>query len=121
MEHEPELAADTADSLRTGHRVDWSIHDRNRTIADGLRSQPSALTFAHLQHVLDGIITVTEAEIRSAVRELASRAHLVAEPSGAVTLAAYRKAQTPPGQTVAILSGGNVEPRMLAQILNEPD
>lgn len=118
---EPELAADAAESLRVGHRVDWSIHDRNRTIADGLRSQPSALTFAHLQHVLDGIITVTEAEIRSAVRELASRGHLVAEPSGAVALAGYRKARTPLGQTVAILSGGNVEPRMLAQILTESD
>ena len=117
---EPELAADAAEGLRVGDRVDWSIHDRNRTIADGLRSQPSALTFAHLQHVLDGMITVTEAEIRSAVRELAYRAHLVAEPSGAVTLAAYRKAQTPPGQTVVILSGGNVEPQMLAQILAEP-
>ena len=47
---EPELAADTAESLRLGHRVDWSIDDRNRTIADGLRSQPSELTFAHLQN-----------------------------------------------------------------------
>lgn len=116
---EPELAADTEQSLREGHRVDWSIQDRNRTIADGLRSQPSALTFAHLQHVLDGIITVTEAEIRSAVRELVYRARLVAEPSGAVALAAYRKAATPPGETVLILSGGNVEPRMLGEILGE--
>ncbi len=46
---EPELAADTAEGLRLGHRVDWTIEDRNRTIADGLRSQPSELTFAHLQ------------------------------------------------------------------------
>lgn len=46
---EPELASDTAQGLRVGHRVEWSIEDRNRTIADGLRSQPSELTFAHLQ------------------------------------------------------------------------
>ena len=46
---EPELAADTAEGLARGHRVDWPIEDRNRTIADGLRSQPSELTFAHLQ------------------------------------------------------------------------
>jgi threonine dehydratase len=114
---EPELAADTAEALRVGHRVDWSIEDRNRTIADGLRSQPSELTFAHLQRVLDDVITVTEAEIRAAVRELAFRAHLVAEPSGAVALAAYRRGVTPPGRTVMILSGGNVEPPMLAEIL----
>ena len=114
---EPELAADTAEGLRLGHRVDWTIEDRNRTIADGLRSQPSELTFAHLQKVLDGVITVSENEIRAAVRELAYQAHLVAEPSGAVALAAYRKGATPPGRTVVILSGGNIEPPMLQQIL----
>ncbi len=114
---EPELAADTAEGLRLGHRVDWSIEDRNRTIADGLRSQPSELTFAHLQKVLDGVITVSENEIRAAVRELAHHAHLVAEPSGAVALAAYRQGSTPPGRTVMVLSGGNIEPSMLREIL----
>ncbi|MCV7151147.1 threonine ammonia-lyase [Mycolicibacterium pyrenivorans] len=114
---EPELAADTTEALRVGHRVDWPIEDRNRTIADGLRSQPSELTFAHLQQVLDGMITVSESEIRSAVRELALNAHLVSEPSGAVALAAYRQGPTPPGPTVMILSGGNIEPHLLAQIL----
>jgi threo-3-hydroxy-L-aspartate ammonia-lyase len=114
---EPELAADTAEGLRVGHRVDWTIEDRNRTIADGLRSQPSELTFAHLQKVLDGVITVSENEIREAVRELAYRAHLVAEPSGAVAFAAYRKGSTRQGRTVGILSGGNIEPPMLQEIL----
>ncbi|MGV0789802.1 threonine/serine dehydratase [Mycolicibacterium sp. XJ2] len=114
---EPELAADTAQSLSVGHRVDWSIEDRNRTIADGLRSQPSELTFAHLQRVLDDVVTVTEDEIRSAVRELAHRAHLVSEPSGAVALAAYRKEPTPAGRTVLVLSGGNIEPALLQEIL----
>jgi threonine dehydratase len=99
-----------------GHRVDWSIEDRNRTIADGLRSQPSELTFAHLQHVLDDVITVSESDIRDAVREIGLRAHLVSEPSGAVALAGYRRARTPEGPTVTILSGGNVEPELLAQI-----
>lgn len=114
---EPELAADTADGLRRGERVDWSIEDRNRTIADGLRSQPSELTFAHLQKVIDDMITVSEIEIRAAVRELALRAHLVSEPSGAVALAAYRQGVTPPGRTVMILSGGNVEASTLTDIL----
>jgi threonine dehydratase len=114
---EPELAADTAASLAAGHRVDWSIEDRNRTIADGLRSQPSELTFAHLQRVLDELITVPENDIRAAVRELALRAHLVAEPSGATALAAYRSMATPRGPTVIVVSGGNVEPALLAEIL----
>ena len=114
---EPELAADTAASLAAGHRVDWSIEDRNRTIADGLRSQPSELTFAHLQKVLDELITVSENDIRAAVREIALRAHLVAEPSGATALAAYLTRETPPGPTVVVVSGGNVEPALLAEIL----
>ena len=115
---EPELAADTAESLRVGHRVDWSITDRNRTIADGLRSQPSELTFAHLQRVLDELITVSENQIRDAVCELALKAHLIAEPSGAVALAAYRHAAMPPGPTVMVLSGGNIEPTLLKNLLN---
>lgn len=114
---EPELAADTAESLARGSRVDWSIEKRNRTIADGLRSQPSELTFAHLQKVLDGMITVSENEIRDAVREIATRSHLISEPSGAVALAAYRRGETPPGRTVMVLSGGNIEPDLLAEIL----
>ena len=93
-----------------------TIPDRNRTIADGLRSQPSELTFAHLQRVLDDLITVSENEIRAGVRELAHRAHMVAEPSGAVALAAYRQG-TPSGRTVVVLSGGNIEPPMLQEIL----
>lgn len=114
---EPELAADTAEGLRAGHLVDWPIADRNRTIADGLRSQPSELTFAHLRRVLDDVITVSEDEIRTAVRELAFRAHLVSEPSGAVALAAYRQGAIPSGKTVVIVSGGNIEPQMLTGIL----
>lgn len=114
---EPELAADAAEGLRLGRRVEWSIQDRNRTIADGLRSLPSDLTFTHFQHVLDGILTVTEDQIRAAVRELALKARLVTEPSGAVALAAYRLGVTPPGRTVLVVSGGNIEPAALREIL----
>lgn len=113
---EPELAGDTAEGLRLEHRVDWPIEDRNRTIADGLRSQPSELTFAHLQRVLDDTVTVGEDDIRSAVRELALRAHLVSEPSGAVALAGYRKV-APEGRAVAVVSGGNIEPSLFREIL----
>ncbi|MGV0746304.1 threonine ammonia-lyase [Mycolicibacterium sp. XJ870] len=115
---EPELAADTAEALSVGHRVEWPVAQRNRTIADGLRSTPSELTFAHLQRVLDDVITVSEDEIRCAVAELANRAHLVSEPSGAVALAGYRKVVAPAGPTVVIVSGGNIEPPLLADILS---
>lgn len=113
---EPELAGDTAEGLRLGRRVDWSIEDRNRTIADGLRSQPSELTFAHMRRVLDETVTVSEDDIRTAVRDLATEAHLVSEPSGAVALAGYRRA-APAGRTAVVLSGGNIELTLLREIL----
>jgi threo-3-hydroxy-L-aspartate ammonia-lyase len=117
---EPALAGDTAESFAAGHRVQWSEQDRARTIADGLRAAPSELTFAHLRKHVDAIVTVTEDEIREAVVTLATRAHLVAEPSGAVTTAAYlhRAADLPKGRTVAVVSGGNLDRQLLAEILS---
>ncbi|MGH3631249.1 MAG: threonine ammonia-lyase [Sciscionella sp.] len=117
---EPELAADTRDGLLAGHRVDWPVEQRRRTIADGLRAQPSELTFAHLSSVLEGMVTVSESEIHEAVRCLALRSHIVAEPSGAVATAAYlhRTAELPPGRTVAVVSGGNIDRALLAEILS---
>jgi threonine dehydratase len=116
---EPELAADSAESLRAGHRVEWPMERRARTIADGLRAQPSELTFAHLRAVLDGIVTVTEDEIRDTVRALARQARLVAEPSGATAAAAFlhHPGELPGGRTVAVVSGGNIDPALLAELL----
>ena len=74
------------------------------------------------QHqVLDGILTVSEAEILSTVGLLARRARLVAEPSGAVTTAAYlhRAAELPTGPTVAVVSGGNIDPALFDEILRD--
>jgi threonine dehydratase len=118
---EPALAADAADSLRRGELVRWPQADRARTIADGLRSQPSELTFAHLREVVDQMVTVTEEEIRAAMRVLARQARLVAEPSGAVTTAAYlfHAGELPAGRTVAVVSGGNADPALFAEILAE--
>ncbi|HEX3646911.1 MAG TPA: threonine/serine dehydratase [Pseudonocardiaceae bacterium] len=116
---EPELAGDAAASLAAGHLVHWPVEERVKTIADGLRAEPSELTFAHLGSVLDGILTVSEAEIRAAVGLLARQARLVAEPAGAVATAAalFRADQLPAGKVVTVVSGGNIEPTLLAEIL----
>jgi threonine dehydratase len=116
---EPELASDAADSLRAGELRMWDTHVTHRTAADGLRTNLSPLTFAHLRARLSGIVTVTEEEILSTVGVLARSARLVAEPSGAVAVAAYlhRRDELPGGRTVAIVSGGNVDPAVLAQAL----
>jgi threo-3-hydroxy-L-aspartate ammonia-lyase len=113
---EPELAGDAAESLRAGTLVRWPARDRARTIADGLRAQPSELTFEHLRAYVDDIVTVTEEQIGEAVGVLARRARLVVEPSGAVTVAAHL-ARPSSGPTVAVLSGGNVDPEVFARYL----
>jgi threonine dehydratase len=120
---EPELAGDTAESFRTGQIVTWPAELTSRTIADGLRTQSVGVrNFAHIQAYVDGIITVTEAEIRAAMRSIVATARLVPEPSGAVTTAAllFHAAELPVyRKAVALVSGGNVDPRMLADVLTE--
>jgi threonine dehydratase len=116
---EPERAADAAESLAAGHLVAWEPERSYRTVADGLRTNLSELTLAHLSEYLHGIVTVTEEEILSAVGVLARRARIVAEPSGAVTTAAYlhHRDELPGGRTVAVVSGGNIDPALLARVL----
>jgi threonine dehydratase len=118
---EPELAADARDSLRRGERVAWPSGDTQRTIADSLRvEQIGALPLQHMLSYVDDIVTVTEDEIREAVRRIAVEAHLVAEPGGAVAVAAclLREHDLPTARTrVAVLSGGNINQALLAEIL----
>jgi threonine dehydratase len=117
---EPELAADVAAGLHQGAQVHLPLADRARTIADGLRMEPSELTYAHIAAHVDDVVTVTEDEIRAAIRTIAYEARLVAEPSGAVTIAAYlnRAENLPRGRTVAVVSGGSVDPDAFRQYLS---
>jgi threo-3-hydroxy-L-aspartate ammonia-lyase len=118
---EPELAADARDSLRRGERVGWPAADVQRTIADALRvERVGALPFAHMRALVADIVTVTEDEMITAVRLLAHQARLIAEPSGAAAVAAclFHAAELPAaGTRVAVLSGGNIDPELLASIL----
>jgi threonine dehydratase len=116
---EPELSADARESLAAGEIVHWPVTRRARTVAEGLQSEPSDLTFAHMRKLVDDIVTVTEDEILDTVATLAHRARLVAEPSGAVATAAYlrRAAELPAGRTVSVVSGGNIHPALLSEVL----
>jgi threonine dehydratase len=123
---EPELAADARDSLRAGARVAWTAAQTRRTRADALRAeQVGRLTFPHIQAYVDDIVTVSEDEILDAVRVLARQARLIAEPGGAVAVAAALGRSSaelgigagPSGPIVAVLSGGNIDPTLLADIL----
>jgi threo-3-hydroxy-L-aspartate ammonia-lyase len=118
---EPELAADARDSFRRGERVAWPAASTQRTIADALRvEQVGVLPLAHILRYVDDIVTVTEDEIREAVRRIAVEARLIAEPGGAVAVAAclLRKRDLPAARSpVAVLSGGNIDPGLLAGLL----
>jgi threonine dehydratase len=120
---EPELAGDAAESFRTGKIVTWPAELTCRTIADGLRTQSvGQRNFAHIQAYVDRIVTVTEAEIRAAMRAIVATTRLVPEPSGAVTTAAllFHAAELPAyRKAVAVVSGGNVDPKLLAEVLTE--
>ena len=80
------------------------------SIADGLLPlRPGDLTFAHAQALVDAMVTVTDDEIRAAVRWLHREAGLVVEPSGAAATAAVLASGPTLDGVVAIVSGGNVE------------
>jgi len=125
---EPELAADAAQSLREGRIVRWDGALTARTIADGTRTQSiGSRPFDHLSRLLDGIVTVSEAEIAGAVRLAAEESRLVIEPSGALSIAAARYrardlglAGLSMGTVVAIVSGGNVDPVRYRDLLASP-
>ena len=120
---EPELAADAQASLRAGKVVQFPAEEVSRTLADGLRTQSiGSINFDHIQCFVDAIITVTEDEIRHAMKYLSANPDTVAEPSGAVATAGFifHAAQLPKTNlNVAIISGGNIEPAMLANLRNE--
>jgi len=117
---EPELAGDAAESFRAGRRIPWTPAQTARTMADGLRTfTVGELPWAHISTQVHDIITVTEDEIADATRRLILQARLVAEPSGAVAAAAYlhHRDQLPAGRTVAVVSGGNIDPAVLRALL----
>jgi threonine dehydratase len=117
---EPELAADAKESFDTKTLVEWPAAKTTRTISDGLRTQSvGVLNFEHILRFVDGIVTVSEDEILAAMRVMLAATGLVAEPSGAVTLAAalFHHGELPRCERmVAVLSGGNIEPELRREL-----
>jgi threonine dehydratase len=115
---EPQTGDDYARSLAAGHRVSVAIPD---TIADSLRlTMPGELTFAINKSLLDAVVTVSDAELVSAMRFAFERLKLVVEPGGAAALAAllsHRVELTGNSRVGVILSGGNVDPATFARLL----
>jgi threonine dehydratase len=105
-------------SLAAGHPVRIPPPD---TIADGIRTQqPGALTFPIVQALAHGVRTVTDDEVKDAMRYLLLRLKLLVEPTGAVPAALLLAGKLPEAKSARvgiILSGGNADPALLAAIV----
>ena len=114
---EPDTADDTRQSLLKGERV--SIPPPP-TIADGLRVQiPGKLTFPIIQRLADDVLTVTDEEIVATLRFILFRMKLLVETSGATAAAAvmFKKLPADVKRVGVVLSGGNIDPDLLAKLL----
>jgi threonine dehydratase len=113
---EPEDANDTFLSLGAGERREIPPPT---TIADGLRApKPGAVTFPIIQRLVDGVLLVSEDQIKAAVKFLLTRMKILAEPSGAVPAAAALHGKLPPEarRVGIVISGGNVDYELLASM-----
>ena len=117
---EPEGAASMKRSLEAGGLVTLESVE---TIADGLKPvTPGTLTYEHCLALVEGVLTVSDDEIRRAVRWCFAR-RLVVEPSGAAGIAALLAGRIPDGEgpIVIVISGGNIGWRRLQGLLLEDD
>jgi threonine dehydratase len=118
---EPALAGDAAASKRAGERVRWPREQVAATAADGLRSSVlGELTWPYVRDLVAEVVTVDEDAIVGATRQL-HRAGVPCEASGAVATAAWLAlpASDRAHRTVAVVSGGNVDPVWLAGVLGD--
>jgi threo-3-hydroxy-L-aspartate ammonia-lyase len=112
---EPEAGNDTARSLAAGERIAVGVP---RTIADGLQApEPGELTFQVNRELVDEVVTVTDAEIVDAMAFLFDRMKLVAEPSGAVGIAALLNGRVRGKRIGVVVSGGNVGAARFAELV----
>src|SRR6202171_1024759 len=87
------------------------------TIADGTSAPVDQRAFDLLKECVDNWLTVTDSRLLAATPELASVAKVVAEGAGALTYAALEQLEPGPS-TVAVVSGGNIDPKLLARLLS---
>ncbi|WP_118136174.1 threonine/serine dehydratase [Oceanicella sp. SM1341] len=115
---EPESFDDTARSLASGRPE--AVVPGARSICDALLApMPGALTFPINRRLLAGGLSVSDEEVRAAMRFAFGTLKLVVEPGGAVALAALLQGRAPAAQgaTAVVISGGNVDPGAYAAVL----
>lgn len=112
-----ENAAAMPPSLAEGHPVEIETLP---TIADGiLVSKPGAVPFEIIKDLVDEVVTVTDDDIARAILVLLEQAKVVVEPAGAVGVAAILAGKVSgTGKTMAVLSGGNIDPLLLQRVVS---
>ena len=117
---EPEGWDDMRHSLELGEIVPVSV-DAPPTLCDALQTpRVSPITFDILQQSSARALAVSDEEVRAAVRWAWERHRLVVEPGGAAALAALIAGKVDPAEgTVVVLSGGNVDPALHAEIVSQ--
>ncbi|WP_138316489.1 threonine ammonia-lyase [Rhodoluna limnophila] len=111
-----EHAAPYVPSLKSGELTEITI---SRTIADGIAvGKPGRIPFEIIKQFVDKVVTVSDDEIAKAIVVLMERSKQVVEPAGAVAVAALMSgAFKPKGKTVAVLSGGNIDPLLMQKVI----
>lgn len=106
------------DAMARALKGDDTLREPAATLADGVRvKQPGALTRQVLEALLDDVVIVREAELRETLVRLALEEHVIAEGAGALALAAGRRVAGK--RKCAVVSGGNLDAGVLAQLLRE--
>ncbi|HUC22794.1 MAG TPA: threonine/serine dehydratase [Streptosporangiaceae bacterium] len=114
---EPELAGDARQALATGRLVQWSAEEVGQTIADGIRTQSlGALNFAHVIRLVDDIVTVSDDDILDTAALLLHRRRIIAEPTGAVSLAAVVTGKVAADGAAVVISGANASAGVLQDL-----
>ncbi|MCC2029472.1 threonine ammonia-lyase [Microbacterium sp. YMB-B2] len=112
-----ENAAAVAPSLEAGHPVEITTHP---TIADGiLVAMPGDVPFEIIRDLVDEVVTVSDDDIARALLILLEQAKVVVEPAGAVGVAAILAGKVhDTGNTLAVLTGGNIDPLLLQRVVS---
>jgi threonine dehydratase len=115
---EPKGAPKLTRAREAGHPVRL---EHTSSLADGLLAvEVGQIPFAHHERYIDDVVMVDDAALPRAMRHLLDRMKLVAEPSGAITIAALLEGLIEPtGTTVVVLSGGNIEWAGLRDVLGD--
>ncbi len=116
---EPQTVAKGRDSLASGSLVTWPAEELEGTVADGLRiAKLGSLPWVILRSLLDGVVVVSETAIADAMRFAAFEGHVVLEPAGAASIAAWLTHELAPGPVVCVCSGGNVDPALFLRLVH---